>query len=84
MNTPLREYDEVRVVKLNAVTRDFDGTDAVKRAPQVGDVAVICHQYEPKDPHAAVAVEMVDKDGMTVWLADFLPDELELIRRPTR
>jgi hypothetical protein len=31
---------------------------------------------------APVAVEMVDAQGMTVWLADFVPDELEVIHRP--
>ena len=80
---PLRQYDVVRVVKLHSPTRTFDGTDSVKRAPKVGDEATICHQYDPNDPRAAVAVEMVDNDGMTIWLADFLPDELELVTSPT-
>jgi hypothetical protein len=47
----------------------------------VGDVATICHEYNPKDPTAAVAVEMVDRNGRTVWLADFERAELELVRR---
>ena len=82
MSTPLREYDVVRVARLNSPTRKFDGTDSVKRAPRIGDEAMICHQYDPNDPRAAVAVEMVDNDGLTVWLADFFPDELEFVTRP--
>lgn len=43
----------------------------MKRPPQLGDVATICHEYEPKDRTATVAVEMVDAEGYTIWLADF-------------
>jgi hypothetical protein len=31
---------------------------------------------------APVAVEMLDDEGYTVWLADFEKDELELVERP--
>jgi hypothetical protein len=82
MNASLREYDVVRVVKLNSFTRDFTGTESLRRAPRVGDEGTICDQYDPDDPRAPVTVEMVDGEGMTVWLADFVPDELEFLRRP--
>jgi hypothetical protein len=36
----------------------------------VGDVATICHEYQPDNPDARVAVEMVDENGNTIWLAD--------------
>ena len=78
----LREYDTVRVVKLLKDDRDYDGSESVMRAPQVGDIAIICHEYYPDDPTAAVAVEMVNDDGYTVWLADFERSELELVQRP--
>ena len=84
MSAVLQEYDSVRVVRLLSPIRRFSGTDGVSRAPRVGDVAIICHQYAPRDPTAALGVEMVDADGMTVWFADFLPDELEFVYRPTR
>ena len=48
----------------------------------IGDVATICHEYEAGDDTAVVAVEMVNKDGMTIWLADFQRTELDLVRRP--
>ena len=82
MSMPLREYDVVRVARLNSADRGFEGTESVRRAPRVGDQATICELYAPNDPNASVAVEMVDGEGMTVWLADFAPDELELVRRP--
>lgn len=82
MSAPFREYDVVRVVRLNSPTRKFDGTDSVKRAPKVGDEATVCDLCDPKGPKAPLIVEMVNAEGMTVWLADFGPDELELIHRP--
>ena len=80
--TRLREYDVVRVARLSRADRPFDGTDGVRRPPRVGDVATICHEYDPADPGAMVAVEMVDDDGRTVWSADFERDELELLHGP--
>jgi len=78
----LREYDVVRVVRLATPDRFYDGTAAVMRPPRVGDVATICHENKPGDPSASVVVEKVDQDGMTIWLADFARDELELVSRP--
>jgi hypothetical protein len=79
--TVLREYDIVRVTKLIDPARKFDGTKGVLRPPQIGDVATICHEYDPMDPNAPVMVEMVDNEGLTLWIADFKRNELELVKR---
>lgn len=79
----LREYDIVRVVQLLTTSREFDGTEGVKHAPRIGDTATIVHQYEPENPAAVVVAESVDGNGNTIWLADFQPDELELVSRPS-
>jgi hypothetical protein len=77
----LREYDVVRVVRLLEQERSFDGTESVRRAPRIGDVGTIIHEYDPSHSGAPVVVEMVDEEGMTVWLADFVCEELELVPR---
>ena len=79
---PIREYDVVRVTQLLEVARAFTGTASVARPPAVGDVATVCHEYQPNDSAAPVAVEMVDRDGYTIWLADFERSELELVVEP--
>jgi len=76
---PIREYDAVRVVKLLKEPREFTGTSSVARAPRIGDVAVVCHEYIPSDPTAKIAVELIDNEGYTIWLADFDRAELELL-----
>ncbi len=77
-----REHDVVKVIGLDTPDRSFEGTEGVSRAPQVGDTAAVCLGYDPSDPAAPLIVEMVDDQGMTVWLADFNPSELQLLTRP--
>jgi len=73
----IREHDVVRVAHLKERGRSFYGSEDVKRPPQIGDVATVCHEYDSDDPSTKVAVEKVTEDGLTVWLADFDQDELE-------
>ena len=75
----LKTFDTVRLVRLDQTHREFQGSDGARRAPRVGDVGAICHEYEPGNPQALVAVESVDETGKTIWLADFSRDELELV-----
>lgn len=77
--TAIQEYDVVRVATLKKRGRSFDGSDGVKRPPDIGDVATVCHEYDPNNLSAKIAVEKVTDDGLTVWLADFDRDELELV-----
>jgi hypothetical protein len=67
------EYVVVRVARLRVVERPFDGSSDVMRAPRIGDVGTIVNVLAPN----AFVVECVDRDGMTVWLADFYADELD-------
>ena len=75
----IREYDTVRVVELRTPNRHFSGTSGASRPPRVGDVATVCHVYDPKDSLAPVAIELVRDDGATIWLADFVSEELEVL-----
>ena len=72
----LRVYDVVRIARLRVVTRAFTGTASVMREPRVGDIGTICYEHT-SDSAAPVVVEMVNLEGLTVWLADFDRDELE-------
>jgi hypothetical protein len=74
----IRPFDVVQIVRLGTETRPFGGTEGVARAPAIGDVATIVAEWNPADPEAPVTAEMVDDDGMTIWLADFYRDELAL------
>ena len=70
----MKEYDVVRVTRLKEPSRSFDGSAHSRRPPQVGDTGAIVHRFGS----GRSAVESVDDDGFTVWLADFDDDELEI------
>jgi hypothetical protein len=75
----LKLNDAVRIVRLLTANRYYDGTVGVRRPPEVGDLGMIVHQYDRDDPRAPFMVEKSDAGGNTLWLADFEPDELELV-----
>jgi hypothetical protein len=70
------EYAVVRVIRLLQPYRSFQGTESISRPPQVGDVGTIVFAYDL----TSFAVECVDGNGMTIWLADFFSEELELVQ----
>ena len=65
----------VRIATLLHTTRSFQGSLGVSRPPQVGDAGTIVAVYDG----SAFCVESVASDGMTVWVADFALEELELL-----
>jgi hypothetical protein len=75
---PIEELDLVRVVALHRESRDHEGTESVKRQPRVGDVGAVVHVYSPVSGAPNFAVEAVDKEGLTLWVADFEANELKL------
>ena len=78
MSAHFKELQVVVVSQLISTDRQFEGAERIARAPRVGDVGTICHAYDPTDAAAPVIVECIDPNGMTVWLADFQPNELQL------
>jgi hypothetical protein len=70
-----KEYDVVKIGQLLLDHRPFEGSKSVSRPPQVGDVGMIVHVGE-NTSGKTYYIEMVDSQGYTIWLADFLPEEL--------
>ena len=70
--------DSVRIVRLLAPSRPFDGTRSAARAPRVGDTGTV---VDVLPNEAGFQVESVDDQGATVWLATFVTTELELVER---
>jgi hypothetical protein len=75
-----KEYGVVRVIKLDRPNRHFDGTESVKRPPQMGDIGTIVHiSPGTQGMSSRYIVECLDKNGFTVWLAEFTMDEFEFV-----
>jgi hypothetical protein len=73
-----KELDVVRVARLLQPFRPFHGSEGASRPPQVGDQGAIVAVYD----QTVFCVECVASDGMTIWLADFALQELELVWTP--
>jgi hypothetical protein len=71
-----RELDIVKVIKLLKTDRPYSGTEGVCRPPKMGDKGTIINVLDPEGPNTIYSVECVDKNGATLWLADFSPEEL--------
>ena len=78
----LKEFDTVKVVRLLDSERKYDGSENVMRPPRIGDTGAIVHIYSVDDKATGYMVENVAPNGYTIWLADFLPDEIELAENP--
>jgi hypothetical protein len=74
MQTFFKEYDEVKIIRLLENNRAFTGIETVSRSPQVGGIGTIAGL---DNSTKAYIVEMVNSQGYTIWLANFIPDELE-------
>ena len=77
-DSDLKEFDCVRIVQLLCLERSYDGTASISRPPAIGDTGAIVHVYQTGDEIKGYIVESIDSEGRTIWLADFLPDELVL------
>ena len=78
----LKEFDTVKVVRLLDSERKYDGSENVMRPPRIGDTGAIVPIYSVDDKATGYMVENVAPNGYTIWLADFLPDEIELAENP--
>jgi tetratricopeptide (TPR) repeat protein len=70
------ELDVVQVIKLLKSDRPYSGTEGVCRPPRLGDIGTIVFVSNPEASGIFFSVECMDKNGATLWLADFSFDEL--------
>jgi len=75
---PLQVDDHVRVVRLLVAHRDVTGASPSPPQPHVGEEGDVVADVG----EGILLVEHATADGQTIWLAEFLEDELELVERP--
>jgi len=67
-------YDVVKIKKLHRPI-DFQADGTSVRAPIVGDVAAVIEVYTTPPGYE---LECSAKDGITIWLHAFAPEDVEL------
>ena len=68
-------HQVVRVIRVPEGQSTWVLTGAESRVPCTGDTGTVIEIYS--DPREAYCVEAVAPDSRTIWLLDFLPEELE-------
>jgi len=79
MPDPFKQYELVRVRKLIQSTDDHDGWRLNQRAPRPGDVGTLLDILTAPGLPNKYVVECSGKDGISIWLADFLEEEIERV-----
>jgi hypothetical protein len=74
-------YKEVRIVRLIGSPTNYNGWNLNRRAPQVGDRGFLIDRLDAEGVGTRWVVEASASDGTTIWLADFLDEELELVEQ---
>jgi hypothetical protein len=74
---PLQRLDTVRIVRLVVPDREVMGASATPPQPHVGEMGTVVEDVG----EGLYLVEHVTDDGVTVWLAEFFVEELDLVDR---
>ena len=69
--------DIVRIVRLEAEERDVDGSADPPPQPRIGEMGTVVEEVDD----GIYLVERCTDDGRTLWIAEFLTGELELVDR---
>ena len=70
--------DTVRIVRLLVAGREVTGASASPPQPHIGEEGDVVADVG----EGILLIEHATADGQTIWLAEFLEDELELVARP--
>jgi hypothetical protein len=77
MSTQLAQYQLVRVRRLLHESPHYDGWKVNQRPPALGDVGTIIDILQAPGVPDDYVVESSGADGVSIWLGDFLEEELE-------
>ena len=80
----LEQYGLVRIRQSLQRATEYNGLRVNKRPPQVGDVGTLLDILHARSLPDRYVVESLGADGVTVWLADFVAEELEPIGQQDR
>ncbi|WP_093240165.1 hypothetical protein [Variovorax sp. EL159] len=80
MERILEPYAVVRGRRLVGQADDYDGWRLNQRTPAVGDIGTLLDVLTAPGVADWYIVESSDANGTTVWLGDFLADELEAVQ----
>lgn len=77
----IREYQVVRIARMDRPHQEYVGWGNNRRPPQIGEMGAIVEVSERagKPGEVAYIVEGPTLDGEPAWVAEFLEDELQVV-----
>ena len=75
--SPFLPADLVRVIQLEHPERDVDSSIDPPRQPRIGEIGIVIEEVADE----IYLVERRTDDGRSLWMAEFLASELELVER---
>ena len=75
----LNQYGLVRLKQLLQPPETYNGWQLNQRPPRVGDIGTIVDILQSPGQPDNFVVESSGPDGITIWLADFKAEELEML-----
>ena len=69
-------YGVVRIARLLREPNEYDGEVLNKRSPQIGDTGYVVEILQASGLPNNYVVECSGSDGTTLWLGEFLAEEL--------
>lgn len=72
-------YSRVRVRQLVGSADDYDSWKMNRIPPAVGDIGYLIDVLDAPGLPSKFVVEKSDSEGVTLWLADFLQEELQVV-----
>lgn len=73
----LKQYQIVRIRALRNPPERYDGWGVNQRPPRIGDVGTIVDIVDANAVPTGYVVECSGPDGRTIWLSDFIAEELD-------
>ena len=78
--TDFAMFEELRVRELRRAPEEYDGWMLNQRPPAIGDVGTLIEVLSALGMPNRYLLEMCRADGVTVWLGEFIAEELERAR----
>ncbi len=75
----LKQYGTVRVRQLLHAPEHYDAWRLNQRPPRIGDKGCIVDVLQAPGLPNRFIVECSGSDGVAIWLAEFSPEELEVL-----
>jgi hypothetical protein len=82
MKSILEPFAVVRIKRLLLAATEYNSWGVNQRPPEIGDSGTLIDVLHVAGVEDRYVVECSGPDGIDIWLADFVAEELEIVESP--